>query len=119
MDLFSQYKSHLNSFIDYMKNYRVDLYAVSVQNEPGYAHEWTSWPPQEIVNIIKTNASVLKTRVIAPESFQYRINLSDLIPNDTAALANLDLLRAHLYDMQVRGFPHPLLSRKDPKKKSG
>ena len=37
---YTAYAQHLNNFGTYMKNQGVDLYAISVQNEPDYASEW-------------------------------------------------------------------------------
>ena len=36
-----------------MRNNGVNLYAISVQNEPDYASEWTWWTSTEIVNFLK------------------------------------------------------------------
>jgi glucuronoarabinoxylan endo-1,4-beta-xylanase len=111
-DQYGAYTSHLNSFISYMKQNGVDLYAVSIQNEPDYAYDWTWWTATEIVNYLKQNASSLQTRVIAPESFQYIKSMSDPILNDPQALANLDILGAHLYGTALSNFPYPLFKQK-------
>ncbi|GAB3662198.1 glycoside hydrolase family 30 beta sandwich domain-containing protein [Glycomyces tarimensis] len=111
-DMYDAYARHLNDFTGFMSDNGVNLYAISVQNEPDYAHDWTAWTPAEIVRFLRENAGSLTTRVIAPESFQYRKNLSDPILNDPAALANLDILGAHLYGTQVGDFPYPLFQQK-------
>jgi glucuronoarabinoxylan endo-1,4-beta-xylanase len=108
---YGAYADHLNSFVTYMKDNGVELYAISVQNEPDYG-DWTQWSAQEIVTFLKQNASVIQTKVIAPESFQYRKAMSDPILNDAAALANMDILGAHLYGTQLRDFPYPLFKEK-------
>ncbi|MEU5871092.1 glucuronoxylanase [Glycomyces sp. NPDC047369] len=111
-DQYAAYATHLNDFTVYMRNNGVNLYAVSVQNEPDYASEWTAWTPAEIVRFLKENSGAISTKVIAPESFQYRKNLSDPILNDAAALANMDILGAHLYGTQPADFPYPLFQQK-------
>ncbi len=111
-DQYGAYANHLNSFVNYMKQNGVDLYAISVQNEPDYAHDWTGWTPQEMLNFMKANAGSIQSRVIAPESFQYRKAMSDPILNDSQALANMDILGAHLYGTQIRDFPYPLFKQK-------
>jgi glucuronoarabinoxylan endo-1,4-beta-xylanase len=111
-DQYGAYTDHLNSFISYMKQSGVDLYAISIQNEPDYAHDWTWWSATEIVNYLKHNASSLQTRVMAPESFQYIKSMSDPILNDPQALANLDILGAHLYGTALSDFPYPLFTQK-------
>lgn len=111
-DMYAAYAKHLNDFVSFMKQNGVDLYAISVQNEPDYGDEWTWWTPQEMLTFMKNNAGSINCRVIAPESFQYLKNISDPILNDTQALANLDILGAHLYGTQVSNFPYPLFKQK-------
>lgn len=112
-DKYAAYAQHLNDFVTYMKDNGVDLYAISVQNEPDYAHEWTWWTPQEILRFMKENAgSIQNTKVMAPESFQYLKNMSDPILNDPQALANMDILGAHTYGTQFKDFAYPLFKQK-------
>lgn len=109
---YAAYAQHLNDFVTYMKNNGVNLYAISVQNEPDYAHEWTWWTPQEILRFMRENAGFINARVIAPESFQYLKNISDPILNDPQALRNMDILGAHLYGTQISQLPYPLFKQK-------
>lgn len=112
-DKYAAYAQHLNDFVKYMKDNGVNLYAISVQNEPDYAHTWTWWTPQEILNFMKNNAgSITGCKVMAPESFQYLKNLSDPILNDSQALANMDILGAHFYGTSVNNMPYPLFQQK-------
>lgn len=109
---FGAYADHLNSYVSYMRNNGVDLYAISTQNEPDYAHDWTEWTPQESVDFIKGYANRIDCRLMTPESFQYRKNIYDPILNDPAALANVDIFGTHLYGTQYRDFPYPLFEQK-------
>jgi glucuronoarabinoxylan endo-1,4-beta-xylanase len=111
-DMYGAYAQHLNNFVSYMASNGVNLYAISVQNEPDYAHDWTWWTPTEMLNFMKYYAGSINTRVIAPESFQYLKNMSDPILNDPQALANLDILGAHLYGTSYSNFPYPLFQQK-------
>ncbi|MCE3202374.1 glycoside hydrolase [Paenibacillus sonchi] len=111
-DKYAAYAQHLNDFVTYMKNNGVNLYAISVQNEPDYAHTWTWWTPAEMLNFMKNNAGSINCRVIAPESFSYLKNMSDPILNDTQALANMDILGAHTYGTSFSNFPYPLFKQK-------
>ncbi|GAB2589411.1 glycoside hydrolase family 30 beta sandwich domain-containing protein [Streptomyces capparidis] len=111
-DMYGAYAQHLNDFYGFMANNGVNLYAVSVQNEPDYAHDWTWWTPAEMVRFLRENAGSIRTRVIAPESFQYVKSFSDPILNDPAALANVDILGAHLYGTPYGNFPYPLFKQK-------
>ena len=111
-DKYSAYAQHLNDFVKYMKDNGVDLYAISVQNEPDYADEWTWWTPQEILNFMKNNAGSINCKVIAPESFQYRKDLSDPILNDSQALANMEILGTHFYGTTISNMAYPLFKQK-------
>ncbi len=111
-DSYGAYARHLNDFSAFMGNNGVNLYGISIQNEPDYAHEWTAWTASEIVRFLRENAGTISTRVIAPESFQYRKNISDPILNDAAALANVDILGAHLYGTQSADLPYSLFREK-------
>ncbi|MBY0013387.1 carbohydrate-binding protein [Paenibacillus typhae] len=111
-DKYAAYAQHLNDFVTYMKNNGVDLYAISVQNEPDYAHTWTWWTPEEMLKFMKENAGSINCRVIAPESFSYLKNMSDPILNDPQALANMDILGAHTYGTSFSNFPYPLFKQK-------
>jgi glucuronoarabinoxylan endo-1,4-beta-xylanase len=109
---YGAYADHLNSFVTYMKNNGVNLYAISVQNEPDYANDWTGWTAQEMLSFVKNNGGSIQTRLMAPESFQYVKSMSDPILNDATALENLDILGAHLYGTSVNNFPYPLFKSK-------
>ncbi|GAB3893096.1 cellulose binding domain-containing protein [Microbispora bryophytorum] len=111
-DQYAAYAQHLNSFSTYMRNNGVNLYAISVQNEPDYAHDWTWWTSTEMVKFLRENAGSINTRVIAPESFQYVKSMSDPILNDSTALANVDIIGAHLYGTSYSNFSYPLFKQK-------
>ncbi|MDY7090711.1 MAG: cellulose binding domain-containing protein [Actinomycetota bacterium] len=109
---YGAYAKHLDDFTTYMRNNGVNLYAISVQNEPDYASDWTWWTSAEIVKFLKENAGTISTRVMAPESFQYVKSMSDPILNDAAALANVDIIGAHLYGTSYSNFAYPLFKQK-------
>ncbi|WP_342423361.1 carbohydrate-binding protein [Paenibacillus sp. FSL E2-0178] len=111
-DKYAAYAQHLNDFVTYMKNNGVELYAISVQNEPDYAHTWTWWTPAEMLKFMKENAGSINCRVIAPESFSYLKNMSDPILNDSQALANMDILGTHTYGTSFNNFSYPLFKQK-------
>lgn len=109
---YGAYAQHLNDFTGYMRDNGVNLYGISVQNEPDYAADWTWWTSAEIVRFLRENAGAISTRVIAPESFQYVKSMSDPILNDATALANVDIIGAHLYGTSYANFPYPLFKQK-------
>lgn len=103
-DMYDEYAAHLDSFNNYMTNNGIPMYALSVQNEPDYG-DWTRWTADEILTFMKNNAQDIGTRVIAPESFQFRRNMSDPILNDSAACANLDIVGGHIYGAGLARYP--------------
>ncbi|MFN8438446.1 MAG: carbohydrate-binding protein [Cytophagales bacterium] len=111
-DKYQEYTDYLNTYVKYMKDNGVNLYAISVQNEPDYGKDWTWWTPTEMLNFVKNYAGSINTKVIAPESFQYLKNMSDPLLNDATALANVDILGFHLYGTPVSQFTYPLFTQK-------
>jgi len=116
-DKYGEYVEYLNAYVKYMKDNGVDLYAISVQNEPDYAQDWNWWTPTEMLTFMKSNAGSINCKVIAPESFQYRKNMSDPLLNDPAALANMEILGFHLYGTSLNEFSYPLFQQKGAGKK--
>ncbi len=109
---YAAYAKHLDDFVKFMKQNGVDLYAISVQNEPDYAHDWTWWTPDEIVDFLINHAPSIGCRIMAPESFQYRKNMSDPILNNPAALANTDIFGVHMYGTANNQYAYPLFKEK-------
>ncbi len=109
---YGAYAQHLNDFGTYMKDNGVDLYSISVQNEPDFASEWTYWSSDETTNFLANYGDkITSTRVMSPESFQYTPeNASwilggqdggkkyyNKILNNAKAMANCDLFGTHFY----------------------
>ncbi len=109
---YAAYAKHLNDFGTYMKNNGVDLYAISVQNEPDYASEWTYWSSDETTNFLANYGDqITSTRVMSPESFQYSPENASWILggqdggkkyyskilNNQKAMENCDLFGTHFY----------------------
>lgn len=55
-DMYGAYAQHLNDFVTFMRSNGVNLHAISVQNEPDYAHDWTWWTPAEMTRFLRENA---------------------------------------------------------------
>jgi glucuronoarabinoxylan endo-1,4-beta-xylanase len=111
---YSAYAAHLKSFCDYMSSNGAPLYAISVQNEPDIkvSYESCDWTADQIVTFLKQNAlSIGATKIIAPESFQYKKGISDPILKDPSALDNMDILGAHIYGTNLNDFPYPLFKQ--------
>ncbi|MBR1529624.1 MAG: carbohydrate binding domain-containing protein [Oscillospiraceae bacterium] len=97
----AQYAQHLNNFVKYMEGQGVNLYSISVQNEPDYAAEWTYWSPDELASFIanygKAVTAGTKAKLMSPESFQYRKDIYNTILANPQASANVDLYGTHFY----------------------
>jgi len=104
---YASYAAHLKSFVDYMGSNNVPIYAVSVQNEPdvSVSYESCDWNASEMLRFVKENARSIGTKIIVPESFQFRRVLSDPLLNDAAALANFDILGGHIYGGGLEPYP--------------
>jgi len=104
---YADYAAHLNAFSDYMAANGSPLYAISVQNEPDITvtYESCSWSPSQMLKFMRENASAIGTRVMAPESFQFRRAMSDPILNDSLASANLDIVAGHIYGGGLTRYP--------------
>lgn len=94
------YVDHLNSFAAHMKDQGAPLYAISIQNEPDWCHEWTCWSADDVYKFLKNYGGQLRkngTKVITAESFAYVKTLYDQVLNDPSALSNVDIIGAHFY----------------------
>jgi len=96
-DKYGDYVNHLNKFVDFMKANGVNIYAISIQNEPDYAQEWTWWTSQECVDFLANYADRIKIKVISPETFQYNKQYYNDILNNAKANANTDIFATHFY----------------------
>ncbi len=103
-DKYDEYAEHLNQFYDFMNDSGVPLYAISVQNEPDWG-DWTRWTSSEMVTFMQENAQTLKTRVMAPESYQFRREFTDPILNDSLANSHLDIVGGHIYGGGLFDYP--------------
>ena len=67
---YQDYVDHLNSYNDFMTNNGVNLYAISIQNEPDIG-EWTQWTVQQVMDFTINFADGINNRVITAESFNF------------------------------------------------
>ncbi len=103
-DYYDDYVTHLNRYNKFMADSGVSLYAISVQNEPDIG-DWTQWTAAEMIKFLEENAQDIESRVIAPESFQFRRPFTDSILNDAEATANLDIVGGHIYGGGLFDYP--------------
>ena len=108
---YGAYAQHLNDFGNYMKQNGVNLYSISVQNEPDYAHDWTHWTTDEATAFIANYGDqITSTRLMSPESFQFSPDGASWISGgdggkrfykkimaNSKAMANCDVFGTHYY----------------------
>ncbi len=96
---YASYATYLESFVTYMANGGVNLYGISMQNEPdaSVTYESCVWTPQQMDTWVAQNASVLTTKLIMPESESFTTSYSDPALNDRNAVGNIGIIAGHLY----------------------
>ena len=80
---YEAYADHLIRYINFMKQNGVDLYAISVQNEPDM--DFTYWTPQEVVDFVKQYGAKIRetgVRLMSPEACGTQPEYTDPIIND-------------------------------------
>lgn len=100
---YQDYANHLISYINFMKEHGVNIYAVSVQNEPDM--EFTYWHPEEVVTFVKEHgASIRETgvKLMAPEACGMSAEYTDPVLNDPVAFEQTDIIAGHLYQGFVK-----------------
>lgn len=95
---YEAYANHLIRYVDFMKQNGVNLYAISVQNEPDM--EFTYWTPQEVVDFVKQYGARIRetgVKLMSPEACGTQPDYTDPIINDAEAFAQTDIVAGHLY----------------------
>ena len=114
----ADYAKHLNNFVKYVEGQGVNLYSVSVQNEPDWSSEWTFWTPDRAASFIANYGKAVKdgtkAKLMSPETFQYGNESSGYektyykkIIQNQAAMANCDLFGTHFYGTQRSQMDYP------------
>jgi glucuronoarabinoxylan endo-1,4-beta-xylanase len=104
-DMYEDYAYHLDDFAYYMEDNGVPIYGVSVQNEPDYG-DWIDWTPDEMLTFMRDYADIIiETKVMAPETGNFKRSYSDPILNDSLACANLDIVCGHIYGGGLTPYP--------------
>lgn len=95
---YAAYAQHLVDYIEYMRSQGVEIYAISVQNEPDM--EFTFWQPNEVINFLKEHGQTIRNtgvKLMAPEACGTQPDYTDPVLNDAAAMAQTDILAGHIY----------------------
>ncbi|MFP4092210.1 MAG: hypothetical protein ACLFT3_18015 [Cyclobacteriaceae bacterium] len=105
---FAAYADHLNDFINYMSGAGVDIHAITIQNEPDIevSYESCDWTPSSMIAFIKAyGGDNIRTRIGAPESFQFNQNFTNALLRDEEASAKFDIVAGHIYGGGLMPYP--------------
>lgn len=97
-ECYTEYADHLIRYVNFMKENGVDIYAISVQNEPDM--DFTVWTPQEVVTFLKQEGARIRetgVKLMSPEACGYQPEYTDAVLNDAEAFAQTDIVAGHLY----------------------
>jgi glucuronoarabinoxylan endo-1,4-beta-xylanase len=101
---YKDYAAHLKAFVDYTSVQGLNLYAMSVQNEPDM--NWCSFTPAEIYSFVKTYGRQLgNTKTMAAESFHFNHDYTDPLLNNTETVNNFDIVGGHIYGGGLNDYP--------------
>ncbi len=96
---YAAFANHLKSYVDYYKSQGVDIYAVSVQNEPDWkvSYDGCSYTPQQMLDFVKGHGRSVGTKLIVGETVQFNKAYTDPILSDPVAVNQFDIVGTHLY----------------------
>lgn len=103
-EYYQAYAAHLKAFVDYTASNGLNLFAISVQNEPDM--NWCSFTPAEIYNFVKIYGRQLgNVKTIAAESFHFDWAYTDPLLNSTETVNNFDIVGGHIYGGGINDYP--------------
>jgi O-glycosyl hydrolase len=119
------YAKQLANYVASMKtNYAVNLYAISIQNEPDAdvtSYEACQWSASQIHDFVTNLYSALvakgvgSTKIILPEDENWRTNLLIAAMSDPAVSADVGIVACHNYDgSPPEDVPTPLPTLTNP-----
>ncbi|WP_228851418.1 glycoside hydrolase [Aegicerativicinus sediminis] len=114
-DSYEDYANYLNDFTSYMNTNGAPLDAIGIQNEGDYqvSYESCDWTAVQVKDFVRDYGQLItNTKVISPESFQFRHEHTDLMLNDPQAVNNVDIIGGHIYGTQLQNYPYPLALEK-------
>ena len=113
---YQAYANYLSSYVLGLKNsYGIDLYALSIQNEPDYTASWDSciWTGQQFHDFLRNNLlptfskNGVTTKIIMPEESGWKFDLATATLNDSVTAAGVSIIAGHNYD-GASAAPYPL-----------
>lgn len=110
---YGAYLEHINDFIAFMASNEVNIYAVSIQNEPDIEvnYESSDWTPTQMADFLREYGSQIEgTKVAAAESYNFDRSFTDVLLNDEEVAENVDIIAGHIYGGGLG--PYPLAEEK-------
>jgi O-glycosyl hydrolase len=97
---YAAFANYLNAFVAYEKAGGVNLYAISVQNEPDFlpgTYESCSYSGAQMDAFVAQEGGTINTRLMMPESDSFNLNESDPTLNDSNAVGHVSIVAGHTY----------------------
>jgi glucuronoarabinoxylan endo-1,4-beta-xylanase len=96
---YDNFANYLNAFIAYEKAGGVNLYAISVQNEPDFLPDYEScgYTGAQMDAFIAQEGGKINTKLMMPESDTFNLNESDPTLNDANAVGYVSIVAGHNY----------------------
>ncbi len=96
---YDNFANYLNAFIAYEKAGGVNLYAISVQNEPDYLPDYEScgYTGAQMDAFVAQEGSKINTKLMMPESDTFNTSESDPTLNDSNAVGYVSIVAGHTY----------------------
>ncbi len=104
---YQAYADYLSSYVLGLKNsYGINLYAVSIQNEPDYTASWQSciWTGQQFHDFLGNNLlptfakNGVTTKIIMPEESGWKFDRATATLSDPVTAAGVNIIAGHNYD---------------------
>jgi glucuronoarabinoxylan endo-1,4-beta-xylanase len=104
---YADYANYLKAYAKYFSDNGAPLYAISIQNEPDYATDWTAWTATDLLNFLSAQGATLSSaiKIMMPESFQFRHPMSDPSLNDATVASYISIIGGHLYGGTIQTYP--------------
>ena len=101
---YKDYAAHLKAFVNYMSANGLNLYAISIQNEPDM--NWCSFSPAEVFNFLRDYGRQLgNVKTMAAESFHFNPDYTDPLLNNPETINNFDIVGGHIYGGGLNDYP--------------
>lgn len=114
---YANYANYLASYVTYAANKGVNLYAISMQNEPdaNVTYESCAWTPTEMDNWVAQLPAGLfgSTKLIMPESEGFNTAFSDPALNDSNAVGKIGIIGGHIYGTVPAAYPAAVAAQKE------